>query len=95
MSILTTPEELTEVDELIKELIKPTNAIILWNDDHNSFDHVIRCLQKYCKQGSEQAEQCAMIVHSNGKCDIKHGSYKELKPICEALTDNGLSATIE
>lgn len=95
MNILATPEELTEIDVLIKELIKPTNAIILWNDDVNSFEHVINCLQKYCKQEPEQAEQCAMIVHNRGKCDIKHGSVKELKPIHEALLDCGLSATIE
>ena len=29
------------------------------------------------------------------KCLVKRGSFDELKPICTALTDNGLSAQIE
>lgn len=70
-------------------------AIILYNDDVNSFDHVIDCLVKYCEHQPEQAHQCALIVHTKGKCDIKHGEYDKLRPIYEALLDAGLSAKIE
>jgi ATP-dependent Clp protease adaptor protein ClpS len=70
-------------------------AIILHNDDYNTFDHVIDCLIKYCKHSVEQATQCAFIVHNNGKTDVKRGSVDVLKPIYEALLDNHLSATIE
>ena len=69
-------------------------AIILYNDDVNTFDHVIHCLIKYCKHSDEQAEQCAMIVHYNGKCAVKSGTYKELEPKCTRLLDAGLSAEI-
>ena len=65
--------------------------LILYNDDHNSFEHVISCLQKY----SIQAEQCSWIVHNNGKCGVKKDIFNKLKPICEALLDAGLSAVIE
>lgn len=82
-----------EVEAAIKELLN--NKIILWNDDVNSFDHVISCLMEYCKHAPEQAEQCATIVHFNGKCDIKSGSYEELEPIATVLLENGLSVTIE
>ena len=89
------PEVDKEVEHAIDELINPTKAIILYNDDHNSFDHVIECLQKYCGHGYEQAGQCALIVHNKGKCDIKHGSFEKLKPVCEALLEHGLTAKIE
>ena len=80
---------------LISELNNKENSIVLYNDDVNSFDHVINSLCKYCDHDSVQAEQCAWIVHNNGKCLVKKGSFDELKPICTALIDNGLSAQIE
>jgi len=61
----------------------------------NTFDHVIDDLVKYCEHTMIQAEQCAWIVHHNGKCQIKRGEFEALKPICEALLDSGLSAKIE
>lgn len=89
------PEVDKDVDKAIDELVNPTKAIILYNDDHNTFDHVIYCLQRYCNHTYEQAGQCALIVHHKGKCDVKHGSFDKLKPICEALLENGLIAKIE
>jgi ATP-dependent Clp protease adaptor protein ClpS len=69
--------------------------IILYNDDVNTFDHVIDCLMKYCKHDAQQAEQCALLVHTKGKCAVKSGDYSTLQPLCEALCENGLSAQIE
>lgn len=71
------------------------SSLILYNDDYNTFDHVINCLVRICKHTPEAAEQCAYIVHYRGKCAVKHGSYEELEPRCTALLDQGLSATIE
>lgn len=79
---------------LVEELVD-SQQIVLFNDDVNTFDHVIDMLIKYCKHEPEQAEQCAYIVHYNGKCSVKNGAYEELKPICTALLDAGLSAEIQ
>lgn len=68
--------------------------LILFNDDVNTFDYVINMLVKYCKHEPMQAEQCAYIVHYNGKCEIKNGTFEELEPICTALLESGLSAEI-
>lgn len=84
-----------QLEAEIKEMTEPSKAIILYNDDVNSFEHVIECLILYCNHSTEQAEQIASIVHNNGKCDIKHGSQKKLKPIYEALQENHLSVKIE
>ena len=88
-------KEKEETDVLEKTDIQSNPAIVLYNDDINSFEHVIDCLIKYCKHMPEQAEQCAMIVHSKGKYPVKHGDYDTLRPIYEALLDNHLSAKIE
>jgi ATP-dependent Clp protease adaptor protein ClpS len=89
--------EITETSEIVKEVeeLLDESEIVLYNDDVNTFDHVIESLVKYCKHDPIQAEQCAYIVHFNGKCGVKKGTYKKLRPICEALLDNGLSAEIQ
>jgi ATP-dependent Clp protease adaptor protein ClpS len=83
-------EEVVSLEDLIG-----TYNIILYNDDVNTFDWVIDSLVDLCKHSPEQAEQCALLVHFKGKCQVKKGSYEELKPICEALLDRGLSAKLE
>jgi len=93
MSHGTETIEEVDIQELIDDLL--SQQIVLYNDDVNTFEHVINCLMKYCEHEMHQAEQCAMIVHYNGKCGVKSGSYEELKPICEALLEKGLSAKIE
>jgi len=81
-----------EVDLLEKEVNQ--HEIILFNDDVNTFDHVIDSLIDVCDHTSEQAEQCAYLVHYKGKCAVKTGEYKELKPRCSRLLTLGLSAEI-
>lgn len=87
----------TETEELVltAEEIKQYNELILWNDDVNTFDHVIDTLVELCGHTKEQAEQCALIVHNNGKCGVKRGDYETLRPICTAILDRGISATID
>ena len=88
----TQEKVLEELD--ISELISGQSEIILYNDDVNTFDHVIDTLMEVCDHTSEQAEQCAMLVHYTGKCTVKTGEYEKLKPICSNLLDRGLSAEI-
>ena len=70
------------------------HEIILFNDDVNTFDHVIESLIDVCNHSSVQAEQCAYLVHFKGKCAVKSGEYDELKPRCTRLLNLGLSAEI-
>jgi len=89
----TETQEEIELKEL-EQLIDIQN-IVLYNDDVNTFDFVIKQLVKYCKHQPIQAEQCAYLVHYNGKCQVKAGTFDELKPICSALLNKGLTAEIE
>lgn len=69
--------------------------LIVWNDEVNTFEWVIETLIEVCKHKQEQAEQSAMIIHHNGKYAVKNGDYDTLKPMCDAITERGISATIE
>jgi len=90
---MSTKEEVLE-KVIIKESSSFNNEIVMYNDDVNTFDHVIDTLIRVCSHTPEQAEQCSLIVHYNGKCTVKTGSLKELKPQCLQLLGAGLSAEI-
>lgn len=80
-----------------KELKSAKSAlkhIVLFNDDVNTFDHVINLLVKVCNHDAIQAEQCATLVHYKGKCAVKSGAIDELTIISEILADNGLTVEI-
>ncbi|NND15320.1 MAG: ATP-dependent Clp protease adaptor ClpS [Eudoraea sp.] len=79
---------------LLEEQQVTVNEIVLFNDDVNTFEHVIDTLIDVCDHTPEQAEQCSLIVHYNGKCTVKTGEYNELKPRCTRLLQAGLSAEI-
>lgn len=90
---MSTKEKISE-DVLLEEEVVNQNEIVLYNDDVNTFDHVIEMLINTCEHTSEQAEQCAIIVHYKGKCTVKTGALKDLKPRCSKLLQAGLSAEI-
>jgi ATP-dependent Clp protease adaptor protein ClpS len=86
-----------ELDEVILDEKKEARVreLVLYNDDVNTFEHVIEALIEVCEHDLVQAEQCTYIVHYNGKCSVKNGSYLKLRPMKEGLTDRGLSAVIK
>jgi ATP-dependent Clp protease adaptor protein ClpS len=86
--------EKVQEEVLFEEQLGSNHEIVLYNDDVNTFDHVITTLIKICKHTSEQAEQCAILVHYKGRCTVKTGSFDELKPQCTQLLEAGLSAEI-
>jgi ATP-dependent Clp protease adaptor protein ClpS len=86
--------EKTKRKTSILEAVEINHEIILYNDDVNTFDHVINTLIKVCDHTALQAEQCAILVHYTGKCAVKTGSFEELKPQCVQLLEAGLSAEI-
>jgi ATP-dependent Clp protease adaptor protein ClpS len=90
---MSTIEKVQE-DILVEEQVGINNEIVLYNDDVNTFDHVIDTLIRVCKHTAEQAEQCAILVHYKGQCTVKTGSFDELKPQCTQLLEAGLSAEI-
>ena len=69
--------------------------LLISNDEVNTFEWVIETLIDICSHTPEQAEQSAMIIHTKGKYAVKEGSYQTLKPMCDAITERGIGATVE
>ena len=86
-------EELVLTDEVIQ--ISEPAELIVYNDDHNTFDWVIESFVEILKHTPEQAEQCSMIIHFKGKASVKTAPFEILKPMKDALIERGLSAVIE
>ena len=89
------PVELTEEGTDVLTTTEHPYSLIVWNDEINTFEWVIQTLMEICQHSAEQAEQCAMLIHTQGKYAVKQGSYEELKPMCDAITERGIGATIE
>ncbi|MBP4142402.1 ATP-dependent Clp protease adaptor ClpS [Flavobacterium sp. I-SCBP12n] len=90
---MSTKEKVRERVSL-KESVHLDNEIVVYNDDVNTFDHVIETLMRVCEHAPEQAEQCSLIIHYNGKCTVKTGAYEKLKLQCTQLLAAGLNAEI-
>lgn len=87
---------LTETDVLVEELVVEAieAELVVFNDDVNTFEHVINTLIKVCGHTVEQAEQCTWMIHFKGKCAVKHGSFEELVPMRNAICERGISAEV-
>ena len=72
-----------------------SSTLILYNDDVNTFDHVIKSLVEVCGHDPVQAEQCALIVHFKGSCDVKTGLVEVLNVMSKSLNAKGLKSKVE
>lgn len=88
-------QEDVQFDTDVLEELEKMYSLIVWNDEVNTFEWVIETLVEVCGHSEEQAEQCALIIHTQGKYAVKHGSYEDLKPQCDAINERGIGATIE
>ncbi len=90
---MSSKEKIQEEIEVLEQRANE-HQIVLFNDDIHSFDYVIDSLVDVCEHTIEQAEQCTYLVHFKGKCTVKTGELKELKPRCSKLLELGLSAEL-
>ena len=84
-------EEVLVLEDIGEENVRD---LMVYNDDFNTFDHVINTLIKVCKHDVNQAEQCTFLIHYKGKCSVKKGMYDELKPMREGISSAGIKAAI-
>lgn len=85
-------EELADVLEAVETT--DLMDLVVFNDDFNTFDHVINTLIRVCKHEPEQAEQCTWLIHHKGKCAVKSGTLDFLRPMREAICEAGIDARI-
>ena len=87
-------QEQESVDVLEEVVEEDLCDLVVFNDDVNTFEHVINILMKVCQHSAEQAEQCTLLIHYKGKCIVKNGTFTELRPMCESILDAGITATV-
>jgi len=87
------PIEKEDEDALCSDIEE--TKVVLWNDDFNTFEWVIESLIDVCNHSLQQATQCSLIVHNNGKCVVKQGETPKMKRIKNKLQLRGLAVTIE
>lgn len=90
----TNPQIAHDEDVLVLEETTDLRDLVVYNDDVNTFDHVIQTLIEVCQHDALQAEQCTLLIHYKGQCTVKIGSYEELEPMCTAIHDRGISADV-
>jgi len=90
----TSVQEQECIDVLEAIQVTDVRDLIVFNDDFNTFEHVIATLIRVCKHTVEQAEQCTVLIHHKGKCTVRNGSYEELNPMREAICEVGIDAKI-
>lgn len=71
------------------------SKLILYNDDHNSFDKVIMAIIIYCQVNSAKAAELTMKIHNEGKAVVKYASREQLEPIAKVFGDIDLTCEIE
>lgn len=92
---VTVMKEKTKTDNNRKGAEGKSLSLTLFNDDIHSFDYVIESLVDVCMMDSIQAEQCTYIAHYKGKCNVKRGTFNELKPVKDQLTEKELICSID
>jgi ATP-dependent Clp protease adaptor protein ClpS len=94
MSTKTITKPSVDEDVALDELDFREHELVVFNDDFNTFDHVIETLIKICKHTPEQAEQCTWLIHYKGKCTVKFGNFDDLVPMRQGICERGISAEI-
>ncbi len=69
-------------------------CLVLFNDEVNSFEFIIDSLINICEHNPVQAEQCTIIAHYKGKCDVKLGSYDHLLDLKREFDLKGITTSI-
>lgn len=79
----------------IRELFYNISALIVFNDDVNDFEYVIKCLVEICKLPIDVAIAKTYYIHHNDMDIVNEGEYEEMKQQKEALIKRGLKATVQ
>jgi ATP-dependent Clp protease adaptor protein ClpS len=85
-----------EKDDSLKSFrhLDKKNTLVLYNDDENSFEHVIESLVRHCNFELVQAEQLAIIAHFKGKATITKGQIKHLSTLRKKLNQAKLQVEL-
>ena len=70
-------------------------AVIVWNDDVNTFQHVIKALVEILHHTLERAESLTAQVHNTGKAMVAARPKEEAFAVVQAFHRRGIQATMD
>tara|TARA_R110001592_G_scaffold87117_3_gene257216 strand:- start:3012 stop:3227 length:216 start_codon:yes stop_codon:yes gene_type:complete len=69
--------------------------LFILDDDINTFEYVIRTIQRYLAYPHSQASSIANIVHSNGECLVKTDEDSVIIELYDTLKESGLTVRVD
>ena len=91
---MTKQKELQIVVEGVDLKDEDKTDLIVFNDEYNEFNYVVKCFIEICKLSYKDAFSRTLFIHNNGSGTVRTGTYSELKPMKDALVDCGLNAIL-
>jgi ATP-dependent Clp protease adaptor protein ClpS len=89
---LDDPAVVTDTDRLT--FTEDLWAVIVWNDDVNTFDHVITALVEILHHSPARAQQLALRVHNEGRAVVAVRPKEEAWAAVEALLGRKIQASM-
>jgi ATP-dependent Clp protease adaptor protein ClpS len=86
--------------EMSKKKLEPKKprgkwVVVMHNDNHNTFEHVVDCIMDICGYSYLQAVQISIIVDRAGLCDVMEDNYDTCVAVHRELLRQGLKVMIE
>jgi ATP-dependent Clp protease adaptor protein ClpS len=69
--------------------------VVLWNDDHNTMEHVIECLMRVFAHPLQLAQKIMLEAHERGRAVAEVEAESPAKLHRDQLQSMGLTATLE
>ena len=70
-------------------------AVVVWNDDVNTFAHVTKALIEILRHTPARAEQLTLRVHNTGKAVVAVRPKDEAVTAAHRFHERGIQATVE
>jgi ATP-dependent Clp protease adaptor protein ClpS len=90
---LPAPTEVLDAEDFT--LTEDLWAVLVWNDDVNTFDHVITALVEILRHSPARAEQLAWKVHNEGRAVVALRPHEEAVAAVEALLSRKIQASLD
>ena len=89
------PEVLDAPKSTVDNSLDSLYQLVLYNDDVNTFEHVVACLVTVLRQPKQLAEHLAKQAHENGREVIEVGSRDDMIVYKQKLQTLRLTVEVE
>ena len=94
-AVITAPRPVQQNNSMGALDLEPMAQVVLYNDEVNTFDHIVKCLMDVFSHGEQMAEKLTLDAHENGRTIAEVESKSEAVFHKEQLTSYGITAEVE